>query len=181
MYHHQRPATFPLCKTSRANLARRGWQRELRITNRAFPYKLSANDQSRSPIAALGFASNRIGGVMRLAIALLVFVHAIAHALQFADAFRLIPSGGIPHKTTLLDGRLDVGNDGIRLMGMLWFTLAIAFTVGAAGMALGTTWWVNLAGVGAMISLVMTLLEGPRAQIGLWLNVVILTAILIFS
>src|SRR6187397_2726413 len=98
---------------------------------------------------------------MRLAIALLVFVHAIAHLLQFADAFRLIPAGGIP------------------LMGMLWFTLAIAFTAVTVGMALGTTWWVKVAGVGAMISLVMTLLEAPRAQIGLWMNVVILTAILI--
>jgi hypothetical protein len=116
---------------------------------------------------------------MRLAIALLVFVHAIAHLLQFADAFRLIPAGGIPTRTTLLDGRLDVGNGGIRLMGMLWFTLAIAFTAVTVGMALGTTWWVQVAGVGAMISLVMTLLEAPRAQIGLWMNLVILTAILI--
>ena len=116
---------------------------------------------------------------MRLAIAVLVFVHAIAHLLQFADAFRLIPAGGIPSRTTLLDGRLDVGNGGIRLMGMLWLTLAIAFTAVTAGMALGTTWWVKVAGVGAMISLVMTFLEAPRAQIGLWTNVVILTAILI--
>ena len=116
---------------------------------------------------------------MRLAIALFVLVHAIAHLLQFADAFRLIPAGGIPYRTTLLDGRLDVGNGGIRLMGMLWFTLAIAFAAVAVGMALDTTWWVNVAGVGAVISLLMTLLEAPRAQVGLWINVVILTAILI--
>ena len=116
---------------------------------------------------------------MRLAIDLFILVHAIAHLLQFAEAFRLIPAGGIPYRTTLLDGRLDVGDGGIRLMGTLWFTLAIAFVAVAAGMALGTTWWAHVAGVGAIISLLMTFLEAPRARIGLWMNVIILTALMI--
>lgn len=116
---------------------------------------------------------------MRLALVLLLLMHGIAHLFQFAESFRLFPAGGIPYTTTLLDDRVDVGNGGIRLLGIFWFALAVLFATVAAGMAFGTTWWVSVAAVGAMASLLMTLLEAPRAQGGLWMNIFILTALLV--
>jgi hypothetical protein len=115
---------------------------------------------------------------MRLALALLLLVHGIAHLLEFAESFRLAPAAGIPYRTTLLDGWVDVGDGGVRLLGILWLALAVGFVAVAAGMALDTTWWVDVAAVGAMVSLLMTLLEAPRAQIGLWVNIFILIALL---
>ena len=115
---------------------------------------------------------------MRFALALLMVLHGITHLAGFAGSFRLSEAANIPYKTTVLGGRVDLGNGGIRVMGILWLVLAFVFVVVAAGTALDTTWWVRVAAVVATLSLAMTLLEMPQARIGLFVNLAILAALL---
>ena len=57
--------------------------------------------------------------------------HGIAHTAGFAVAWRLTASSEIPYHTTLLNGRLDVGDGGGRIATGLATQLAYAGVLGA--------------------------------------------------
>jgi len=113
---------------------------------------------------------------MRFALAVLMVLHGVTHLAGFAGSFHLTAAPDLPYKTTVLGGRVDLGEGGIRLLGILWLALAVVFVVVAAGTALDATWWVKAAALIATLSLVMTLLEMPQARIGVLVNLAILGA-----
>ena len=110
---------------------------------------------------------------MRIALAVLMMVHGIAHLVGFAGAWRLAPDG-IPYKTTVLAGHVDLGDVGIRAVGVLWLGLALGFAVTAVGIIGDRSWWPALAVGVTLASLLMCATEWPEARIGVAINVLIL-------
>ena len=109
---------------------------------------------------------------MRIFLATLIILHGFAHVVGFAGAFRL--SSDMPYKTTLLSGRVDVGDVGIRAVGALWLLAAIAFVlIGLAGYT-NQEWWMK-AGISlAAVSLLLCMTELPEARIGMAINTIII-------
>jgi hypothetical protein len=97
----------------------------------------------------------------------------------FAGAFRL--SGQVPYKTTLFDGRLDAGDRGIRIIGLLWLLAAVAFGVAAVATVTHLAWWPSYVLAVSAISLVMCLAGWPDARIGAVVNVALISFLLIGS
>ena len=114
---------------------------------------------------------------MRLALAALMILHGIAHLVGFAGSWHL--GADLPYKTTVLAGRIDLGDAGIRVAGLLWLVAAIAFVVAGAGAALNYDWWVKATLYVTFASLVLTLVELPDARIGLVVNVAILALLFV--
>jgi hypothetical protein len=104
-------------------------------------------------------------------------LHGFAHLVGFMVPWELGPVRG-SYKTTLLAGQLDVGNAGIRTVGVFWLAGALGFWVAAAGAAGGRAWWVPLALATAMYSLAMSLIDWPDARIGVFVNIALLGALL---
>ena len=76
----------------------------------------------------------------RLAIYLFVAVlaaHGLIHLLGPTVYLRISDLQGLPYKTTLLNGHLDVGVRGIAIFGGLWVLPAVGFVVSALALALG--------------------------------------------
>lgn len=116
---------------------------------------------------------------MRIALAVLMALHGVAHLVGFAGSWQLAAAGSIPFKTTVLAGHIDLGNAGIRAFGVLWLVAAFAFVVAAGGAALDTEWWRAAALATAAGSLALTVLEWPQARIGAWLNAAIIVVLLV--
>lgn len=116
---------------------------------------------------------------MRLILAGLMALHGIAHLVGFAGAWQLAPAKEIPYKTTVLGGHWQLGDAGIRIMGVLWLFAALAFIVAAGGAVYNARWWINAALIVTAVSLVMTIIEWPEARFGLVVNVGILAALLL--
>ncbi|MDZ7778734.1 MAG: ABC transporter permease [Gemmatimonadota bacterium] len=114
---------------------------------------------------------------MRSALTVFMALHAIAHLVGFAVAWRLLESDEVPFKTTLWFGLLDVGPVGIRLVGLLWLTLAVLFLVASGGALLGQPWWMGLAWATAGTSLVLSVLSLPEARIGIVANAFVIGAL----
>jgi hypothetical protein len=59
------------------------------------------------------------------AAALFVAAHGLIHVLGFAayTGIALVP--GLPYKTTLFGGAIDVGTNGIAVFGLLWGIVAV--------------------------------------------------------
>jgi hypothetical protein len=76
----------------------------------------------------------------------------------------------LSHKTTVLVGRLDLGEAGIRIAGVLWLLMAVCF----AGVGV-IVWMRGSSAVGAILwaataSAVLCVFEWPDSQIGVVVN-----------
>ena len=117
---------------------------------------------------------------MRIALAVLMALHGVAHMVGFAGSWQLASTNDIPYKTTVLGGNLDLGDAGIRIVGVLWALAAVAFVTVSGATALDKSWWPTAAVIVALSSMALTLLELPQARIGLVVNLALI-ATLIFA
>ena len=113
---------------------------------------------------------------MRIVLAVLMAVHGMAHLVGFAGAWQLAP-GGFPYRTTVLGGQLDLGDVGIRVVGLLWLATAVAFVAVAIGTVAGVAWWAPAALTIAIVSLLLSVLEFPEAHLGVVINIAIVMAL----
>jgi hypothetical protein len=114
---------------------------------------------------------------MRGALAVLMALHAMAHLPGVIVDWRLSRLPELPYRTSVLGGRLNLGDAGMRTIGALWLIAAFGFGIAAIGAALGRPWWIPLAAVTAGVSLVVSLLAVPESRIGIVVNLVILAAL----
>ncbi|MCK4547301.1 MAG: ABC transporter permease [Candidatus Eisenbacteria sp.] len=111
---------------------------------------------------------------VRIGIAIVLFVHGLAHLVGFVVPWRIATLKDAPYKTTLLSGAVDVGDVGIRLVGILWLAAAVAFVAAGVGIIAPFPWWRWLALCTAGFSLVLSILGWPDSKIGVPVNVAIL-------
>jgi hypothetical protein len=79
-----------------------------------------------------------------------------------------------PYRTTLLGGRLDVGDIGIRLVGILWLFACVAFMANGVVALASSAWWRNAMVPMALTSSVLCVLGLPGAKIGILANALLL-------
>ena len=115
---------------------------------------------------------------MRFALAVLVTFHGLAHLPGFAGSWRLADLPDFPYHTRLLQGRIDVGDGGMRLIGAIWLLVTLAFVVAGLGGIGDEGWWAGTAFIAALVSLVLCAIEWPAARIGVPVNVAIVLALL---
>jgi hypothetical protein len=115
---------------------------------------------------------------MRFALAVLMILHGVAHLPGFVGSWRLATFPHLPYHTRLLDGRLEVGDGGMRLVGTLWLLVALGFVVAAVAALAGQGWWAGAAFVTTLVSLALCVLEWPAAHVGVPVNVALALALL---
>lgn len=101
---------------------------------------------------------------------IVLLLHGLIHLMGTAVYIKLTTIEGFVYKTTLLGGRWDLGEGGIRVFGVLWALAAIGFIVGAVALLAGWGWWQPvLVGV-TLFSLVLTGLDWSVAYAGIIIN-----------
>jgi hypothetical protein len=103
---------------------------------------------------------------MRYVVAAFLLAHGVAHLPGFAVPWRLLSSPELPYSTTMLSGRWDVGAGGIRIVGIVWLIVGVAFVAAAIGYARNLPWAVMAIASVAVTSLVLSVLNWPQARIG---------------
>jgi hypothetical protein len=84
----------------------------------------------------------------------------------------------LPYKTTVLGGTIDLGDRGIRIIGILWLIVTIAFVASAIGLLTQATWWSGMAFSSIAASLLLTVAEWPLTKIGVAVNITLLAILL---
>jgi hypothetical protein len=116
---------------------------------------------------------------VRIFLAVLMLFHGVAHLPGLIGSWRLRPLEGVPYHTTVLAGRVDVGDLGMRVLGTGWLLAAVAFA-GVSVVALtDRAPWLAAAIVVTVVSLALCVLELPYARVGLVVNLAILAALLL--
>jgi hypothetical protein len=114
---------------------------------------------------------------MRLALAVLMMLHGIAHLVGMVVSWQLAPLEGAVYRTTLLSGHVDVGDAGMRVMGAFWLIAAISFGLASYGAFSSHSWWVSAAVAISLFSLFLSVLAWPDSRIGVVLNLLILAVL----
>jgi hypothetical protein len=114
---------------------------------------------------------------MRVGIAIIMILHGLAHLPGFLVPWRLASPKDLPYKTTIVAGRFDLGDAGIRLVGVLWLATLMATVAAGAGLLAGAPWAFAAAFVACAVSLVLSLASLPEARVGVVFNIVLLAAL----
>jgi hypothetical protein len=114
------------------------------------------------------------GEVMQRVFAVFMALHGAVHAVGFTVSWGLGGPRGVAYHTTVLNGAVDVGDGGARILGLLWLAVAAAF-LGVAALL----WRRDPAGLAASaailaVSLNLCLLGLPGSEIGLVVDLVLL-------
>ncbi|HEY6079277.1 MAG TPA: DUF6544 family protein [Polyangiaceae bacterium] len=116
---------------------------------------------------------------MRIAAALFLVLHGLAHLVGFRAAFWPAPS--LPVRGNLFGGLLGVGYFGTRALGIIWLLLALGYVLSAALLLVRSPSWssVTLSVTGA--SAIMCLMFWPEARIGLVIDIALFAVALAVS
>ena len=109
---------------------------------------------------------------MDIAFAILILIHGIAHLVGFVVPWKLVKFEDMPYKTTLLNGSIDAGASGIKIIGILWLITATLFIICCFGILF--YWDIDyLVYITATISLIMSILGLPDSKLGIPVNILI--------
>ncbi len=111
---------------------------------------------------------------MRYLLAVLMTVHGMAHLVGFVVPWKLVNLREAPYRTTILAGKVDVGDAGIRVMGLTWLLAAVAFVVVAVGLILDFSWSLPAAALTLGASMALSIVGWPESRLGILINVVLL-------
>lgn len=111
-------------------------------------------------------------------VPVLLLAHGLAHLVEFAGEFRLVPQ--LVPQPFILAGRMKVGDKAARFFGALWLLCALGFAVAAGGAVLQMSWWPSLVFVVCPLSLLLSLMFWPETQLGVPINLLIL-GVMLFS
>ena len=115
----------------------------------------------------------------RVAFAILLFVHGFAHLVGFIVPWRIADLKEMPYHTTLLAGSLDIGERGIRAVGVLWLIAAVAFAVCGVGVILRAPWSHPLAAMVVVFSILLCVAGWPDSRIGVFVNLAVAAVLLL--
>ena len=78
--------------------------------------------------------------MLKFVVSLLFTVHGLVHLLWFAMSWQITSIDGLPYSTKLLANRIDVGEAGIRVIGLLWVVATGLWVAAGLGLALTLPW-----------------------------------------
>lgn len=120
-----------------------------------------------------------MSNVLRLVAAAGIALHGLVHLLGTAVYLRLAEVPEFPYKTTLLGGRWDLGDAGIRVFGLLWAGAAIGFGIAAVALLRDWSSWRMVLAIVTLSSLALTMLDWTVAYAGIVVNGAILAMLLL--
>ncbi len=110
----------------------------------------------------------------RIMLAVIIVLHGLVHIMGVVSYLKLGEVQGLPYKTTVLDGRVNLGNSGIGVYGALWGVAALGFIAAAIGILLNSSWYLPLLTVATVFSLLLTVLDFNVAMAGVVVNTALL-------
>jgi hypothetical protein len=109
--------------------------------------------------------------------AVAVALHGVIHLIGFVAPWQIASLEGFAYRTTILGGAQDVGDAGVRLIGLVWLGLTLGFLTAGYGVWRGKPWVVGLTGVLAVVSLIVCVAGLPETAAGVAIDVVILATV----
>jgi hypothetical protein len=119
--------------------------------------------------------------MLRFVAAVGIGLHGLIHLIGFVVPWRLAELPEFAYTTAVLAGSIEIGDLGVRILGLLWLLVTVAFVVAAIGVARRTSWALPVTAGTAVASTILCVLALPDAVMGIVVNVAIVGAIALHS
>lgn len=116
---------------------------------------------------------------MKIFIALILIIHGFAHLVGFLVPWKIRKFKEMPFKTTLLNGRIDAGKVGIKIIGSLWLAICLLFFFSAFLLITNNPLWFTIIIITILFSIIMCILGLPDSKIGILANIFLLLLLFI--
>lgn len=116
---------------------------------------------------------------MKIILVIFLLGHAIAHLVGFVVPWKIAKLEEMPYSTKIFFTKIDLGEQGIRLYGILWLLAFCFFLVDGILILLGYDSWQMLVLISSLYSLILTIFGLPLSKIGIVANVILLLFLLI--
>ena len=90
--------------------------------------------------------------MIRRTAAVLVALRGVIHLIGFMSPWRIATLEGFAYRTSVLNGALNVGDAGVRVIGLAWLGLTFGFLAAGYGVWRQKPSAVSLTGVLAIVS-----------------------------
>lgn len=117
--------------------------------------------------------------MLKIVLGIFFVLHGLVHLLWFVVPWRITTVDGLPYSTTVLAGRIDVGDAGIRVAGLLWLLAAIGWVIAGAGLVFLAPWWQPVTIAVALFSAALCILALPVAKYGLLIDLAVVGFVLL--
>ncbi|HSW41878.1 MAG TPA: hypothetical protein VLM76_05165 [Patescibacteria group bacterium] len=114
--------------------------------------------------------------ILRSLAAAVLAVHGLIHLIGFLVPWRIAQVEGFAYRTTALGGSVELGANGVMIVGLAWLAIAVGFVVAGVGVWRRASWALGLTAGLAIASLVVCVLGLPETVAGLVVNVALLAA-----
>jgi hypothetical protein len=116
---------------------------------------------------------------MRVVFAIYLFIHGFSHLVGFIVPWKIAKLEDAPYTTRILAGVFEIGDTGIRIVGIFWLITALVFIILALVVITQTASWSNPLLLTTIFSFLLCLIGLPDAKIGLIANGLVLIFLLI--
>ena len=111
---------------------------------------------------------------MHIVLGISLILHGVIHVIGFLVYWKITDLEEMPYQTTQLGGLIDVGDTGIRLIGICWLLAMLALVGAGIGTIAGQAWWPALTLWASVFSLLLTVLGWPDSKIGVVVNIIVI-------
>jgi hypothetical protein len=112
--------------------------------------------------------------LLRFLAGVFFILHGIVFPILGASYFKLYTIPGFPDGTYVFWHRFDVGETGIRIVGVIWMLSGVLWVLSGIGLLFLTNWWVGFTIATALVTLIPCILTLPDGKYGTLINLVIL-------
>jgi hypothetical protein len=112
--------------------------------------------------------------ILSISFAVFAVLHGLVHLMGFVAYWPLAKIPDLPYKTSLLNGRLELGAAGVRIFSLVWLIAALCWIVAGALLAFGRPVWAPLMLGAALLSLVICILDWGAAFRGALIDLIFL-------
>jgi hypothetical protein len=116
--------------------------------------------------------------MLPILIAIGLMLHGLIHLIGFVVNWQIVTIKDISYSTTVLAGKINLGDGGIRIVGVLWLLATIGYVVAGVGLLMLAPSWLGLTLWVTGFSLVLCILGWPEAQFGVYIDLIILAYLL---
>ena len=113
----------------------------------------------------------------RTLAAVVLGLHGLIHLIGFVAPWRVATLESLGYRTSVFNGALDIGDGGVRVIGLLWLGLTVGFLAAAYGVWRAKPWATGLTGILALIFLIICVVGLPETAAGIAINLGILAAV----
>lgn len=117
--------------------------------------------------------------ILRVILGIIILAHGLIHLIGVAAYWQLVEFDDISASSEVIGGRLDVGNLGMQVLGILWLLATIGFAASAYGYVVKTDWWQPVLLSVTVVSLVVCILGWKDTIFGTATNLIILGGLLL--